>query len=133
MVSHYRKSSDWKGAPSSVATAAGVAPNAASRMKFKAPSRFVWLLLSGAVAFLLPTSAHANIRIVSTGERFSSHLEDGLGMSFWKGYEYEGRLQYIETNLHLCESTYTPSTLVPCALLFYYLLRVVPMVLGKLV
>ncbi|GAX12816.1 E3 ubiquitin-protein ligase RNF13 [Fistulifera solaris] len=60
---------------------------------------------------------------MQTGRRFRSQPENELPCKqFWRGYEYMGRLQYIEENPYLCPSNteyniITPSDGLPVALL----------------
>jgi hypothetical protein len=47
-------------------------------------------------------AAEADITIVQTGKRLLSKPDRRLGERLWKGYEYMGRLQYVNGNLLLC-------------------------------
>jgi hypothetical protein len=67
--------------------------------------------------------ARGEITDMQTGRRFRSRQEDELPCKqFWRGYEYMGRLQYIEENPYLCPTDQeyqitTPSDGLPVALL----------------
>lgn len=52
---------------------------------------------------LLATLVHASIKV--NDKEFPSWEEKKLGHRLWKGYQYMGRLQYVESNLHLCQMT----------------------------
>lgn len=45
------------------------------------------------------------IRIVSTGEEYPSAVDRKVGQKLWKGYEYDGHMQYLAANPQLCEGT----------------------------
>lgn len=45
----------------------------------------------------------ASITIVDSGKILDSKADKSMGVKLWKGYEYIGRLQYIQTDLQLCK------------------------------
>ncbi|GAX25154.1 E3 ubiquitin-protein ligase RNF13 [Fistulifera solaris] len=78
---------------------------------------FIWLAI-------LPGVVRGEITDMQTGRRFRSQPEEDLPCKqFWRGYEYMGRLQYIEENPYLCPTAdqeyniITPSDGLPVALL----------------
>jgi hypothetical protein len=51
---------------------------------------------------LLLGAAQATITIVDSGKTVVSRPDRKLGERLWKGYEYIGRLQFVQGNMQLC-------------------------------
>jgi len=49
-----------------------------------------------------PLFVSATITVMDTGRRYRSRQDLTVGKRLWKGYEYMGRLQYVDGNLPLC-------------------------------
>jgi hypothetical protein len=47
----------------------------------------------------------ASITVIDSGRKFPSVPDKKLGQQLWKGYQYMGRLQYIPSNLQLCDGS----------------------------
>lgn len=63
-------------------------------------TRSAWALLLLVLCFIaLSPVVEASISIVDTGMTFDSKPDRKVGQRLWKGYEYLGRLQYLDDNL----------------------------------
>jgi hypothetical protein len=60
------------------------------------------LLVVLVLVVVLMGAAQASITIVDSGKTLASKPDRKLGERLWKGYEYIGRLQYVQGNMQLC-------------------------------